>query len=114
MRISFLAASVVLAFAAAAATDPPPLSCKQITDRLAEMDAARAGSLRGYSAMRHYVLDKPRLNVHAEMFFRIIYTSPVRKELKILSAPGTLWFRNHVFRKLIQPKEKRANQAATI
>jgi Outer membrane lipoprotein-sorting protein len=114
MRTRFLAASVVLALATAAATDTPPLSCKQITDRLAEMDAARAASLRGYSAMRHYVLDNPRLHVHAEMIVRMTYTAPARKEFKILSESGTLWIRNHVFRKLMQAEQEGANQAASI
>jgi outer membrane lipoprotein-sorting protein len=113
MRIRFLAASVVLVCAAAAATDTP-LSCKQITDRLAEMDAVRAASLRGYTVMRHYVLDNPRLHVHAEMSVRMTYTAPAHKEFKVLSETGTAWIRNHVFRKLMQAEEEGAGQTAAI
>lgn len=112
MRFSFLAASVVLACAAGPATDTP-LSCKQITDRLAEMDAARAASLRGYTVMRHYLLDNPRLHVHAEMTVRMTYTAPARKDFKVLSETGTAWIRTHVFHKLMQAEQEGANQAAT-
>ena len=109
MRISFLAASVVFSFAASTATDTP-LSCKQITDRLAEMDAARAASLRGYTVMRHYLLDNYRLHVHAEMTVRMTYTAPGHKEFKVLSETGAAWIRSRVFRKLLQAEVEGANQ----
>jgi hypothetical protein len=110
MRISFLAASV--AFACVAANTDTPLSCKQITDRLAEMDATRAASLRGYTVMRRYVLDNHRLHVHAEMTVRMTYTAPGRKEFKVLSETGTPWIRSRVFRKLLQAEVEGASPDA--
>jgi hypothetical protein len=106
---SFLAASILFAFAVAAATDTP-LSCKQITDRLAEMDATRAASLRGYTVMRHYLLDNQRFHAHAEMTVRMTYTAPGHKEFKVLSETGTAWIRSHVFRKLLQAEVEGADQ----
>jgi outer membrane lipoprotein-sorting protein len=111
MRISFLAAVVVFACVASTATDTP-LSCKQITDRLAEMDATRAASLRGYTVMRHYLLDNHRLHMRAEMTVRMTYTAPGRKEFKVISETGAAWIRKNVFRKLLQAEVEGAGQDA--
>ena len=111
MRINFLAVSVVFACTAATATDAP-LSCKQITDRLAEMDASRAASLRGYTVMRHYLLDNQRFHTRAEMTVRVTYTAPGHKEFKVLSETGTAWIRSRVFRKLLQAEVEGASPDA--
>jgi hypothetical protein len=79
---------------------------------MAEMDATRAASLRGYTVMRRYLLDNHRLHVHAEMTVSMTYTAPGHKEFKVLSETGTAWIRSRVFRKLLQAEVEGASPDA--
>ncbi len=96
-----------------AATVPaaePTLTAQQIGARAEQADIDEMASLKGYTLMRHYVLDSPRFGKHAELSVRVTYRAGLEKKFEILSVHGAEGIGRRVFDKLIEAEKDASRQ----
>jgi hypothetical protein len=77
----------------------PPVD--QVVAKMIEHDERRQAALRGYTAVRKYVLENQRHHKRAEMVVQMRCLENGSKEFETISASGWGGARNHVFPRLL-------------
>lgn len=85
------------------------MSVNDIVDHMVEMNAARASSLRAYTAIRTYhVVYDGLAHDTADMTVRMEYVAPGPKVLTLVSQSGSSMLRRHVLDPLLKMERKEA------
>ena len=92
---SFLLISVMATAAHASAQQLP--SADEVVAKMIERDSQRHAALRGYTAVRRYVLENQRHHKRAEMVVRMKCLEDGSKQFETVSASGWGGAQNHVF-----------------
>ncbi|HYL35712.1 MAG TPA: hypothetical protein VEV17_07360 [Bryobacteraceae bacterium] len=80
----------------------PPLTLRQVLERMEEQDQLRSVSLARYTCVRRYFLDNHRFHVTAELTARMTYCYPGRKRFEVLSERGPSIIRQRVLRRMLE------------
>jgi hypothetical protein len=92
----------------------PQLTLSQVVENLVQKNAERAKALESYRGKRIYKIDYKGFPsaLRGEMIVEMTYTTPAKKDFKILSESGSKWIVKRVLKRLIDG-EKEAQEAAT-
>lgn len=101
---SFLLISVMATAAHASAQQLP--SADEVVAKMIERDSQRHAALRGYTAVRRYVLENQRHHKRAEMVVRMKCLEDGSKQFETVSASGWGGAQNHVFPRLLESERE--------
>jgi hypothetical protein len=101
---------VVLAIVKAAAADSTLArsTADDVVARMIAHDGERQATLRGYTAIRRYVLENQSHHKRAEMLVRMTCREDGSKQFEIVSADGWGGARKHVFPRLLEAESEAA------
>jgi hypothetical protein len=99
---------VAIVMPAAADSMPAPFNADDVVARMIAHDGERQAALRGYTAIRRYVLENRSHHKRAEMLVRMICREDGSKQFEIVSADGWGGARKHVFPRLLEAETEAA------
>src|SRR6267142_2580551 len=116
---SMIAAAVALSPLGTSAQGPPAIAAEprltlsQVVENLVQKNAERAKTLESYRGKRIYKIDYKGFPtaLRAEVIVEMTYTTPAKKDFKIVSQSGSKWIVKRVLKRLIDA-ETEAQEAA--
>jgi hypothetical protein len=89
-----------------------PLTAEQVVEKLQEKNAERAAALDRFTGTRVYRMRYRGFpsDRDAEMVVNVTYHAPNSKEFRVVSATGSKFIIEHIFRKLIEGEQEAANE----
>jgi hypothetical protein len=81
-------------------------SVNEVVAKMIEHDNQRQAALRGYTAIRRYILENSQHHKRAEMLVTMRCLDNGSKQFQIVSATGWRAARNHVFPKLLESESE--------
>jgi len=114
-----IAAAVALSPLGTSAQGPPAIAAEprltlsQVVENLVQKNAERAKTLESYRGKRIYKIDYKGFPtaLRAEVIVEMTYTTPAKKDFKIVSQSGSKWIVKRVLKRLIDA-EKEAQEPA--
>lgn len=85
-------------------------TAEQVGARAEQADLTGTNALRNYVVTRHYVIDNPRFNRHAEMTVKVSYKPGSGKTFEVLSQKNAEGMQKKVFDKLIEAEKESSRQ----
>ncbi len=85
---------------------PPPLTTREIVNRMMLADAERLAALSGYTGTRRYRFENKRFNKRAEMAVHVTCDRAGVKVFQIVSESGSGFVRNRIIRKMIDAESE--------
>ncbi len=111
MRLLTLLLSLATLSTAQTPGAPIP-SVDEIVTRLVEHDGRRDADFRGYTAVRHYVLENERHHKRAEMSVKVACRDNGEKEFATSAETGWGIARHHVFPRLLESESEASRPGA--